>query len=202
MPGPREPAVAGLFYPADREECILEIRRCLAAAAPLVPGGTRAVAAVVPHAGWIYSGPTMAAALLALAPGEPDTLLLFGADHHGILGGACAVHSRGAWETPVGEVGVDEEVAAALIASPGLQVQASEEAHAPEHSLEVILPFLRTLLPRAKVVPILTPPGVGAARVGEAAARAARALGRKAVALGSSDLTHYGTRYEIGRAHV
>ena len=96
MSGPRAPAVAGLFYPASRGECLREIERCIAVAARILPRGTRAVAAVAPHAGWTYSGPTMALALLALEAEGPDTVLLFGADHHGLLGGACAVFPGGA----------------------------------------------------------------------------------------------------------
>ncbi len=193
MPCHREPAVAGLFYPASRDECAREVERCFAGAS--VPPGTRAVAAVAPHAGWIYSGATMALSILALEPADPDTVLLFGADHHGILRRAAAVYPGGSWQTPLGEVQVDGDVARTLLEERPRNVQSSEEAHAPEHSLEVIVPFLQVRMPRARIVPILVPPGIGAEEVGKAAVRAALALGRRTVAIGSSDLTHYGARY-------
>lgn len=193
MPAPRPPAVAGLFYPASRKECLREIERCFAAAS--VPPGTRALAAVAPHAGWTYSGPTAARAVLAIEPDGPETVLLFGADHHGLLRGACSVFPGAAWGTPLGEVAVDSEVARALLDDPAARARPSAEAHAPEHSIEVLVPFLLHRLPEARIVPVIAPPGAGAATAGEAAARAATRLGRRVAALGSSDLTHYGARY-------
>ncbi len=195
MAGPRPPAVAGLFYPSGRGECLREILRCRAAATGRLPAGRRAVAAVAPHAGWSYSGPTMAAALAPLEAEGPDLVILFGADHHGIRRGACSVDPGGAWRTPVGDAPVDAEAAAALAADPAAGVVPCAEAHGPEHSIEVLVPFLLQALPGVRILPVITPPGAGGAAAGAAAVRAARRLGRRAVAVGSSDLTHYGPRY-------
>lgn len=195
MAGHRPPAVAGLFYPSARGDCLREILRCRAAAPERLPAGRRAVAAVAPHAGWSFSGPTMAAALAPLEAGAPDLVLLFGADHHGLRRGLCSVDPAGAWRTPVGDALIDGEVAAALLADTASGVGASSPAHAPEHSIEVIVPFLVQALPGARILPVIVPPGSGGAAAGVAAVRAARRLGRRAVAVGSSDLTHYGERY-------
>ncbi len=195
----RPPAVAGLFYPSAPADCLRELERCRAAAGPdaAIPPGCRAVAALAPHAGWSYSGAVAAAALAPLEAAAPDTVLLFGADHYGLRRGRASVWPDGAWATPVGEVAVDAETAAALVSDPGSGVDAAPEAHGREHSLEVLVPFLVGRFPGARIVPILTPPGSGAAAVGVAAVRAARRVGRRPVAVGSSDLTHYGERYDF-----
>ena len=191
----RRPAVAGLFYPADPAECARDLDRCCSAAGSPPISGRRAVASVAPHAGWSFSGPTMAAALLPLLAARPETVILFGADHHGINPGRASLFPAGRWETPLGAVEVDGELAGALAADGTAPVDALEEAHGPEHSLEVLVPLLRARLPSARILPVITPPGAGAAAVGTAAVRAARRLGRSVVAVGSSDLTHYGGRY-------
>jgi hypothetical protein len=175
------------------------MERCRGAAAAAavvrIPAGRRAVAAVAPHAGWSFSGAVAAAALAPLEDSSPDTVLLFGADHYGIRRGRASVWPDGAWETPVGDATVDAETAAALAGDPAAGVDAAPEAHGPEHSIEVLVPFVVERFPGARIVPVLTPPGAGAAAVGAAAVRAARRLGRRSVAVGSSDLTHYGPRY-------
>jgi len=193
--GHRPPAVAGLFYPSSRAECLREILRCRAAAPERIPSDRRALAAVAPHAGWTFSGPTMAAALAPLEAEGPDLVILFGADHHGLRRGRCSVDPGSAWRTPVGDAAIDEEVAAALAGDPASGVDSSASAHGPEHSIEVIVPFLVQGLPGARILPVIVPPGAGGAAAGVAAVRAARRLGRRAVAVGSSDLTHYGERY-------
>jgi AmmeMemoRadiSam system protein B len=190
----RPPAVAGLFYPADAASCAREIDRCCADAATPLPPGLRAVAALAPHAGWSFSGPVLGAALRPLEPVDPDTVVLFGADHHGIRPGRCSVHPGDAWGTPLGDAPLDGELGRALAGDPAARAVLDDGPHGPEHSLEVIVPFLRRRLPRARLVAVVVPPGTGEA-AGSAAARAARRLGRRAVAIGSSDLTHYGDRY-------
>ncbi|HEU4395739.1 MAG TPA: AmmeMemoRadiSam system protein B [Planctomycetota bacterium] len=194
MAGARPPAVAGLFYPADAAACAREIDRCCAGAGEPIPGGRTAVAAVAPHAGWSFSGAVLGAALRPLEAADPDTVVLLGADHHGILRGRCAVQPGDAWSTPLGDAPLDAEFGRALAGDPAAGAVLDAAPHAPEHSLEVIVPFLLRRLPRARIVAVVVPPGTGTA-AGAAAARAVRRLGRRAVAIGSSDLTHYGDRY-------
>jgi len=124
----------------------------------------------------------------------PETFVLFGAVHgRGVR--RPAVYPGGAWATPLGPAPVDAELARAVLEEGGGLLEASEEAHEGEHSLEVLVPFLLARFPRARVLPVLVPPGAGAAEAGAAAARAAHRLGRRAGYLGSSDLTHYGEAY-------
>jgi AmmeMemoRadiSam system protein B len=137
----------------------------------------------------------MATALIPLEGAAPETVLLFGADHYGLRPGRASIHPGGGWRTPGGPVEVDGELAEALASDAAAPVALDARAHAPEHSLEVIVPFLRARLPSARILPVITPPGASAPEVGAAAVRAARRIGRAVVAVGSSDLTHYGARY-------
>jgi len=191
----RGPAVAGLFYPADAAGCAREIDRCFAGAASPLPAGLRPVAAVAPHAGWSFSGPALAVALRPLEGAGPETVVVFGADHHGIRPGESAVHPGDSWETPLGETALDADLGRAVAGDAAARAVLDGAPHGPEHSIEVLVPFLRRRLPAARIVAIVVPPGAGGAATGAAAARAARRLGRRAVAVGSSDLTHYGERY-------
>lgn len=188
----REPVVAGMFYPADARACTREIDAYLAAA-QLPEEPLDLVAGIVPHAGWAYSAETAAYVMAALADEDPETVVLFGAVHLWGVPGA-ALYGGGAWRTPLGDIEVDVELAQAILVESHFVVD-EPDAHAREHAIEVQLPFLRHLLPRARIVPIAVPPIAEAPEIGCAVARAVRQVGRHVVALGSTDLTHYGPRY-------
>lgn len=184
----RQPAVAGSFYAGTPEGLRRQVEECLP------PGTARAgrraaIAAVCPHAGLMYSGRTAAAVYARLEP--PETLVILGPNHHGI-GAAAALPTHERWETPLGAVEIDGELAAAIrAASDTLEVD--DAAHAREHSIEVQVPFVRSLMPGARLVPIclgsLAPAGV--LDVGRAVAEGVRATGRRAVVVASTDFSHY-----------
>jgi len=191
---PRPPAVAGLFYPADPVACERDLRRALAAAPSVAvppPAGAPVRAVLAPHAGWSFSGALAAAALGALVAEDPATVVLFGADHHGLRRDA-SLHPGPRWGTPLGPAEVDGEAARAL-AEAG--VPSDPDAHGPEHSIEVLVPFLRVLLPGARILPVLAPPGADPVALGLRVHGVLAGLRRRAVAVGSTDLTHYGARY-------
>ena len=178
------------FYPGDVKA---QIAGFLARpGAPLAPD-RRLVAAAVPHAGWRYSGAVAATALKALAErSSPEAILLLGAVHRAYLDRA-ALYPAGEWETPLGPVPVDADLAAEVeTALPGL-VERNASAHDTEHSLEVEAPMIRALFPGIPVVPLMVPPGRYAAEIGTRLARLVK--GRRIVAIGSTDLTHYGSEY-------
>jgi len=190
----RRPVVAGQFYPSDRAGCIRMIEECLPAQ-PLTGLPENIVAGVVPHAGWVFSGPT-AAKVFAVIRSQftPDTVVLLSANHR--WGGfRPAVYGSGAWLTPLGEVEVDADLAQAVIQEGAGTIVDAPEAHAGEHSAEVQVPFIQYLFPQARILPILVSPDERAIEAGEAIARAIAASGKRAVVVGTSDLTHYGAMY-------
>lgn len=192
------PAVAGTFYPSHPGA----LREQLAAAYrhPLGPGEVpsvnpagerRIVALVVPHAGYVYSGPVAAHAYAALAAdGTPEVAVIVGPNHHG-LGPGVAISTVDGWQTPLGTLPVARDVAQALQAALPWPTQ-GEIAHVREHSLEVQLPFLQGLYGDAvAIVPISI--AEQTLEVAETLGRALAAVlaGRNAVIIASSDLTHY-----------
>ncbi|HIQ01456.1 MAG TPA: AmmeMemoRadiSam system protein B [Anaerolineales bacterium] len=190
----RRPVVAGQFYPADRAGCVRMIEECLP---QRLPDGLpeRIVAGVVPHAGWVYSGPTAAKVFAAIrSHSTPDTFVLLSAMHR--WGAARpAVYTGEAWATPLGEAEVDADLAQAVLdEGAGLLVDAPE-AHAGEHSAEVQVPFIQHLFPGARLLPILVPPDEQAVAAGEVIAQTIAGAGKNVVVVGTTDLTHYGAMY-------
>lgn len=190
----RQPVVAGRFYPGDRMSCIRKIKQCLPSEADLeLP--ERIVAGLVPHAGWDFSGAVAARVFAAIrSQGGVETFVLISAMHH--LGAPHpAVYARGRWATPLGEVEVDEELAAAVLeAGAGLLVD-SPEAHSGEHSAEVQVPFIQHLFPDARILPVLIPPDNDATRTGEVIGQVISKVQRLIAVVGTTDLTHYGAVY-------
>lgn len=193
----RQPCVAGQFYEADPARCRDDLERCLDEAAraevPAVKGSM--LGGVVPHAGWMFSGPTAARVFRAIAASKtPDTVVLLGADHRGAAPRPTS-YDRGAWRTPLGEVAIDETLAQKVTDELGDDVLCEPQAHAREHSLEVQVPFIQVLFPRSKILPITVPPDDNAARFGERLGEALHDDVDRVVIVGSSDLTHYGPNY-------
>ena len=195
----RRPSVAGMFYPGDATACRQELARYLDKVPPGRLSGP-VLGGVVPHAGWVYSGPT-AAHLYARVDPAVETVVLLGAVHHWGVD-APSVYPDGAWRSPLGDCLVDGELADALISSPDSVVGSSREAHAHEHSIEVQVPFVQYLAPEARILPLAVPPSRLALTAGQQLARAILGLNRRAVMIASSDLTHYGPRYGIAPVGV
>ena len=183
----RPPAVAGLFYPAAAAELQRDIDALLAAAEQAARAKPVPKAIIVPHAGYIYSGPIAAAAYARLAPARDliKRVVLLGPVHRVPIRGL-ALPAASMLATPLGNVMIDAQAHAALSLLP--QVSISAAAHAQEHSLEVHLPFLQTVLAGFTVVPLA---------VGDASAEeVAQVLdtlwgGDETLIVVSSDLSHY-----------
>ena len=184
----RNPAVAGQFYPADATKLKQAIRQFLDnAEKPVI---REPLVLVVPHAGYVYSGQVAADAFRLVQGQSIDVVVILGTNH--TSGGLrkAAVLARGAFRTPLGDVGVDEEVAAQLLKTSKDCIDDSEP-HVREHSIEVQVPFIQQVLPGAKIVPIVVGSSEPAfsARLGEALAAALK--GKRALIVASSDLSHY-----------
>jgi hypothetical protein len=192
----RQPAVAGSFYPAQRTALAALVRRLLAEARerPGVAQTPRPKALIVPHAGYVYSGPVAASAYAVLERwrDEIERVVLLGPSHHVALQGLAAP-SVEAFETPLGPVPLDRDALAQALALP--QVRVLDAAHEWEHSLEVQLPFLQCVLDAFRLVPL----AVGDASAPEVEAVLERLWGGdETVVLVSSDLSHYHD-YETAR---
>lgn len=191
----RAPAVAGTFYPGKRAALESMVTRLLTEARAETPAGAPVPKAlVVPHAGYVYSGPTAALGYARLEPARATIhrVVLLGPVHHVPIRGL-ALPGAAAMRTPLGDVPVD----AAPDVLPGLrQVSTSIEAHHWEHSLEVHLPFLQSVLDAFRVVPLV----VGQATP-EEVAEVIDALwgGPETLVVISSDLSHYHPYAEANR---
>ena len=187
--------MAGQFYPGSGDECVDEIKQCLEEAPLNMPLPEKIVAGIVPHAGWTFSGSTAAIVFAAIKHQHPvvDTFVIFGAVHR-YSSRTPAVYDKGVWVTPLGEIAIDEELAGAVIESK--TAISDRNAHDSEHSMEVQVPFIQYLFPKARILPILTPPVAQAIQLGEIVASIISIDNeRKIVCLGSTDLTHYGPGY-------
>ncbi len=142
----RKPAVAGYFYTKNP----IRLREQVASMMEKVPRRVDARAIVVPHAGYQYSG--MVAGAVYSRVKIPEKVVLVGPNHTG-LGPPVSVMSQGVWETPFGDVPVDEELAKAIVGASGF-ARSDVTAHSAEHSLEVQLPFLKYLREDFSIVPI------------------------------------------------
>lgn len=147
----RPAAVSGLFYPADPNELHEQITDFLAAASTV---GQAPLALIVPHAGYIYSGPIAASAYINLRPlrNKIRRVILLGPSHRVAFRGL-ATSSANFFTTPLGDIKLDTIAAERLNQLP--QVQVFDAAHAQEHSLEVQLPFLQEVLDEFELVPIV-----------------------------------------------
>lgn len=193
----RHPAVAGSFYPADPKLLLQELNHYLQEPAP---SGTHVPKAIiVPHAGYIYSGPIAASAYKRLQQGRNiiDRVVLLGPSHRVAFRGL-ALSRAESFTTPLGDIPLATHVIAELEHLPF--VQYIEQAHSHEHSLEVHLPFLQQTLKHFKLIPIVAGDAT-ATEVGEVL----EILwgGPETLIVISSDLSHYhdyATAQQLDRA--
>ena len=184
------PAVAGSFYDARADRLEHNVRSHL----PLASAPASAFGAIVPHAGYVYSGPVAGAVYTGLR--IPATVILLCPNHTG-RGAPAALDPSQAWRTPLGDVPVNRRLAARLLVlCPSLAEDA--EAHRREHSLEVQLPFLQVLRPDVSLVPVcIGEPSLELCReIGQACARIRAEEPEPPLVLASSDMNHYESREE------
>jgi AmmeMemoRadiSam system protein B/AmmeMemoRadiSam system protein A len=152
----RPPAVAGAFYPANPATLAADVAEFLKAAETRLPRGKRAAPAalIAPHAGYIYSGAIAADAYARLAhrASEYRRVVIIGPAHRVAFRGI-AVSSARAFATPLGEVEQDQAAIKRILDLPLVHVH--DEAHAQEHSIEVHLPFLQSVLTQFKIVALV-----------------------------------------------
>lgn len=193
----RPPAFAGQFYAGTRQSLLEQIARCYKH--PLGPGhvpvikkGKRSIkGAIVPHAGYEFSGPVAAHVYNALAEeGFPEIFIIIGPDHQHF--GRKAAITTETFRTPLGDVPVDKKLAEETLRDG---IEDDPIAHSAEHSIEVQLPFLLQLKSEIKFVPIcMTSQDIETAEeVGKIIAKAIE--GKDVIILASTDFTHCGPMY-------
>jgi len=202
----RAPAVAGIFYPSDARELYqlieLSFKEQRFGPGQLPPSGEfsrqRIYGIVSPHAGYVYSGAVAANGYYETSSMNFDRIVMIGPNHYGIGTGLATVRN-GIWETPLGEVEVDSELASQIAENSGI-LDFDELAHSRDHCLEVQLPFLQYIKKNQfKIVPIIMimQDKVTASEIGESIASSTRNLNTLLIA--SSDFTHYEPNDEAHR---
>jgi AmmeMemoRadiSam system protein B/AmmeMemoRadiSam system protein A len=184
----RKPVVAGMFYPSDPHELRRVIQGCMGSVEKVRING-KIVGLISPHAGYMYSGQVAACAYTLLEGMDFEDVIVIGPSHRIDFVGASIYDGEG-YETPLGIVPIDGELSR-KIGQQSKIVQYLPQAHAHEHSLEVQIPFLQSVLGRFSFVPMVMGPSwnVDVCRqLSQAVLQSVR--GRKALIVASSDLTH------------
>ena len=185
----RHPAVAGRFYPGDAKSLRQEATSYLTQASFTNEAPVRALGCIAPHAGYMYSGHVAGAVFSTVQ--IPSRCIVMCPNHTGV-GHALSIMGEGTWETPLGNVSIDSDLAADLMRRfPALQEDSA--AHRAEHAAEVELPFLQLRQPELKFVPIALGTGQFAALegLGNAIADAIAARSDAVLIVASSDMNHY-----------
>lgn len=186
----RPPAVAGQFYSANAGTLRRDVEEMLAEAnAAAIPHEGTPIGVISPHAGLMYSGPTAAYAYHALRDRTFDTAVLIGPSHRDLLQGA-TVYPGSAFQTPLGDVRIDADLAQSIVTAGG-HVSFADKGHRAEHALEVQLPFLQCVSPDSSIVPITMGDQSSDACHELAEVLGATLAGRNVVLVASSDLSHY-----------
>lgn len=184
----RLPVYAGQFYSENSGQLKSEIKKYLDKSSSISQNGKVRIL-IVPHAGYEYSGQTAAWGFGQLSGQKYSKVILLGASHTAYFDHA-AVYGKGSWETPLGKVEIDEDLALALADEKLIKNDTSP--HEKEHSLEVELPFLQTVLPSFKIVPILVS-NTSEELKDELAFRIAQNFDDETLLVISTDLSHYPT---------
>lgn len=188
---------AGRWYPADPSRLQASVEAYVSQAdLESIPG--RLVGVIVPHAGYVYSGAVAGYAFRALqqAGCAGHTIAVIGDTHSGSGSAEIAVWAAGGFDTPLGTIPVDREVAHALVAADE-RIEFDRKAFQMEHPVENQLPFIQAVCPEARIVPIvIRQPSQSGSRCLENAQLLAQALveafaGRPALLVASTDLSHY-----------
>jgi len=181
----RRPAVAGRFYSGSAPALRDEVESFMHPSITKVS----AKAIVAPHAGYIFSGGVAGLVYSTIEP--PDTFVLMGPNHTG-LGHAVSVMSEGKWDVPGATLDIDSELAESIIKRSPICTR-DEEAHKYEHSLEVQLPFIVHVNPKARIVPITIMQASldELMELGRAVAAAVKGVKSPVVIASSTDMSHF-----------
>ncbi len=185
----RAPVVAGKFYPDSPPRLKLAIEKFLQDAVPVKVKSP--VAIIVPHAGYIFSGQICADGFQQVSNQKYDVVVILGTNHTSPSFQKVSLYPGKGFRTPLGTVAIDREVISALMDADPADCTLDKSLHEQEHSVEVIVPFIQVLFPKARIVSaVVGSPAVPmCTRFGQALAKAIK--NKRALIVASSDLSHY-----------
>ena len=204
----RKPSVSGIFYSSNKEQLVDELKGCFTnkifGPGRLPPSDQvrKIYGMVSPHAGYLYSGSVAANGYYSVSSSKFNNVILVGPNHYG-LGSSVATTMNGIWESPIGDVMVNPQVAKD-IASRATSMDFDEFAHSRDHSLEVQIPFLLFITEKFRIVPIIltNQDEYLALELGSAISDTVNECisnGDEFMLIASSDFTHYESNSEAHR---
>lgn len=181
----RKPIVAGQFYPQTEES----LKKMLANLLDTASEKQEAKGVILPHAGYVYSGPVAGTTISKID--LKKTVIVLGTNHTG-LGSPFSIMTKGSWLTPLGETKIDREIAESILKTSTM-LKDDDRGHMYEHSVEVELPFLQYIRNDIKIVPIIVSNGTIEEYqiLGNEISDGFKRVGRSAVFIASTDFTHY-----------
>ncbi|MFY9965620.1 MAG: AmmeMemoRadiSam system protein B [Nitrososphaeraceae archaeon] len=204
----RKPSVSGIFYSSNKEQLVDELKGCFTnkifGPGRLPPSDQvrKIYGMVSPHAGYLYSGSVAANGYYSVSSSKFNNVILVGPNHYG-LGSSVATTMNGIWESPIGDVMVNPQVAKD-IASRATSMDFDEFAHSRDHCLEVQIPFLLFVTEKFRIVPIIltNQDEYLALELGSAISDTVNeciSKGDEFMLIASSDFTHYESNSEAHR---
>ena len=189
----RKAVFAGSWYPSSASDCEREISGFLAEGKNLNPPDRTLVGGIVPHAGWYFSG-SIACNVIHCVKGQDaaDVVVVFGMHLH--ADSPCYMMAEGAWETPFGEIPVEEMLASELAQKFSFTLETPKN-FTQDNTVELQLPFIKYFFKNAKIVAMGVPPHKNSLEIGRAVVEISKRLGLRVKVIGSTDLTHYGANY-------
>ncbi len=184
---------AGAWYPGNESECRRAIEDFAKNCLPCPEGIKDVRGGIVPHAGWFYSGQIACNVIKCIDRKDtPDTCIIFGRHLH--PGSSNYIMKEGQWDTPLGALEIDSELAEKVDKEFPFTEETSSR-YDQDNTIELQLPFIKYFFPDARIVPIGSPPNSDSLSIARKTAEIAKEMDRTAIILGSTDLTHYGYNY-------
>lgn len=184
---------AGSWYPGNKSDCRDAIEAFSAECLPCPDHTGNAMGGIVPHAGWFFSGKIACNVIKCLShQGKPETCIIFGRHLH--PGSDNFIMKEGRWDTPLGELEIDADLATRLTSEFPFVVE-TPSRYEQDNTIELQLPFIKYFFPQTRIVPIGLPPKKRSLEIARRAAIISKEIGRITIVLGSTDLTHYGYNY-------
>jgi MEMO1 family protein len=188
----RKADFAGSWYPGSASGCEKEINKFLKEKTIPLSLGRSPMGGIVPHAGWFFSGSIACNVIKALDDSPPDVIVIFGMHLH--PSSPCYLMKEGAWDTPFGEILIDEIISGELAKKFPFIIETANN-YSRDNTIELQLPFIKYFFKDTKIIPIGVPPTKKSLEIGISAVKLANHHGVNLKIIGSTDLTHYGLNY-------